>query len=110
MSFIRRASAMECQLEQLEARFSEEGVNQWELTDLHARITSALRRLHETLGIRRVPRDVSDDSDILARHFDRPFRAAPEPEDEAEGKDDCGDGEMAASDAPTAFRGREFLS
>ena len=54
MSLIRRASAMECQLEQLEARFSEENPAEWDLTDLHARISGALRRLFETLGLKRV--------------------------------------------------------
>jgi hypothetical protein len=70
---IRRISAMECQLEMIEARFSEEPPDEWELTEIHARISSALRRLFETLGIRRVPRNVNDD-DFLQRHFNRPFR------------------------------------
>ena len=37
LSLIRRASAMECQLEALEAKFSEESPDEWELTEVHAR-------------------------------------------------------------------------
>jgi hypothetical protein len=55
LSLIRRASAIECELERLDA-FLSTGV----AVDLdsYGRATSHLRRLFETLGLKRQPRDV----------------------------------------------------
>ena len=55
LSLIRRASAIECELERLDAALSlGEAVD----LDSYARATSHLRRLFETLGLERRPREV----------------------------------------------------
>lgn len=57
-SLIRRAAAIECELELMEGRLSlGEPVD----LDLFTRSSSHLRRLLETLGIKRVPHDVMSD-------------------------------------------------
>jgi hypothetical protein len=65
LSLIRRAAALECELEQMDGRLSQgEAVN----LDQYGRAASHLRRLFETLGIRRQPRDVTPSlSDYLAQ-------------------------------------------
>ena len=56
MSLIRRAVAMECEIERLEAKLSRgEDVN----LDEFGRAASHLRRLFETIGIDRRPRNVT---------------------------------------------------
>jgi hypothetical protein len=56
LSLIRRASAIECELERLDALLSVgEEIN----LDEYGRATSHLRRLFEVLGVERKPRDVS---------------------------------------------------
>ncbi len=55
-SLIRRAAAIECELERLDARLSrDEPVDM----DAYARVAGHLRRLFETLGLERKPRDVT---------------------------------------------------
>jgi hypothetical protein len=55
-SLIRRAAAIECELERLDARLSrDEPVDM----DAYARVAGHLRRLFETLGLERRPRDVT---------------------------------------------------
>src|SRR5215469_10988836 len=55
-SLIRRAAAIECELERLDARLSlGEPVDM----DSYARVAGHLRRLFETLGLKRVARDVT---------------------------------------------------
>ena len=58
LSLIRRASSIECELERLDAALSK-----GELVDLdsYGRATSHLRRLFETLGVERRPREIGDD-------------------------------------------------
>jgi hypothetical protein len=56
LSLIRRASAIELELEQLEGKLSMGGEID---LDVFTRSTSHLRRLFETLGIERQPRDVT---------------------------------------------------
>ena len=57
LSLIRRASAIECELERLDAALSlGEAVD----LDSYARATSHLRRLFETLGLERRPREVGE--------------------------------------------------
>jgi hypothetical protein len=57
-SLIRRAAAIECELERLDARLSlGEPVDM----DSYARVAGHLRRLFETLGLERRPRDVVPD-------------------------------------------------
>jgi hypothetical protein len=65
LSLIRRASSIECELERLDARLSlGEEVN----LDEYGRAASHLRRLFETLGVERRPRDVTPAPDeYLAR-------------------------------------------
>src|SRR6516165_1021110 len=63
LSLIRRASAIECELERLDAALSL-----GEAVDLNSygRATSHLRRLFETLGLKRQPRTVEPSlADIL---------------------------------------------
>src|SRR6516165_1141439 len=57
LSLIRRASAIECELERLDAALSL-----GEAVDLNSygRATSHLRRLFETLGLKRQPREVGE--------------------------------------------------
>jgi hypothetical protein len=56
LSLVKRASAIECELERLDAALSlGEAVD----LDSYGRATSHLRRLFETLGLKRQPRDVS---------------------------------------------------
>jgi hypothetical protein len=55
-ALIRRAAAIECELERLDARLSrDEPVDM----DSYARVAGHLRRLFETIGLKRVPRDVT---------------------------------------------------
>jgi hypothetical protein len=64
LSLVRRASAIECELEQMEGRLSR-----GETIDLDAftRAAGHLRRILETLGLKRVARDVTPSvADYLA--------------------------------------------
>jgi hypothetical protein len=55
-SLIRRAAAIECELERLDAMLSRgDAVDM----DSYARVAGHLRRLFETLGLERKPRNVS---------------------------------------------------
>jgi hypothetical protein len=55
-SLIRRAAAIECELERLDARLSlGDPVDM----DSYARVAGHLRRMFETLGLERKPRDVT---------------------------------------------------
>jgi hypothetical protein len=64
LSLIRRASAIECELERLDACLSR---NEPVDMDAYARVASHLRRLFETLGIERKPHDVTPDPLDYAR-------------------------------------------
>ena len=63
-SIIRRAAALTCELENMEIRFAlafEQGEPvKPETLDLYARTASHLRRLFETLGLKRRPKVVED--------------------------------------------------
>jgi hypothetical protein len=60
MSLIRRAAALQCEIERLEARLSRgENVD----LDAFGRAASHLRRLFEAIGIERRARDVTPDLD-----------------------------------------------
>jgi hypothetical protein len=66
-SLCRRASTIEVSLEQMEARLSE-GDEKVDL-DLYNRLAGNLRRILESIGLKRVPRDVTLSlRDILAEH------------------------------------------
>lgn len=56
LSLVRRVSAIECELERMEARLSQG--DEVDL-DVFTRSSSHLRRILETLGIERRPRDVT---------------------------------------------------
>jgi len=69
LSLIRRASAIECELERLDAALSlGEAVD----LDSYGRATSHLRRLFETLGLRRRPREIEVDPLDYAREHASP--------------------------------------
>jgi hypothetical protein len=58
LSLIRRASAIECELERLDAALS---MGKAVDLDSYGRATSHLRRLFEVLGLRRRPREIEID-------------------------------------------------
>lgn len=66
VSLCRRCAAIETQLEQIEASMSV-GEAKLEDLDLYNRLSGNLRRIFETLGIKRQARDVTPNP--LARHF-----------------------------------------
>jgi hypothetical protein len=71
LSLCRRAAAIECELERLDAMLSRsEAVN----LDAYGRAASHLRRLFETLGLERRLKDVTPDPLAYAREHDE---AAP---------------------------------
>jgi hypothetical protein len=66
LSLVKRASAIECELEQMEGRLSKS--EQVDL-DTFTRAASHLRRLLESLGLERKPRNVTPPSiEDYARH------------------------------------------
>ena len=67
LSLIRRAAAMECEIERLEAKLSrDENVD----LDVFGRAASHLRRLFEVIGIERRPRDVTEHPNYLAVEYE----------------------------------------
>jgi hypothetical protein len=62
-SIIRRASAMTCELERLELKFAQASAAGQEPSvtdiDLYFRGANSLRRLLESVGLKRVPKDVT---------------------------------------------------
>ena len=67
MSLIRRASAIECELERLDARLS---LSQPVDMSAYAAVSGHLRRLFETLGMQRVARDVTPSlSEYLRQNY-----------------------------------------
>jgi hypothetical protein len=80
-SLIRRASAIECELELSEGRLSRgETVD----LDKFTRAASHLRRILETLGLQRRPREVQTLGEYLASRAEETATDAFDPEDEAE--------------------------
>jgi hypothetical protein len=57
-SLIRRAAAIECELERLDARLS---LGELVDMDAYARVSGHLRRLFETIGLERKARDITPD-------------------------------------------------
>jgi hypothetical protein len=74
-SIIRRCAVLSVELEALEVKFAEAGQATAATLDLYSRIAGNLRRMLETLGLKRVPRDVTPLSEIIAR-LDREKAAA----------------------------------
>ena len=60
-SIIRRAAALTVELERMEVVFAVAGEASREQIDLYQRTANSLRRLLESVGIKRVPRDVTPD-------------------------------------------------
>jgi hypothetical protein len=72
-SLIRRAAAIECELELMEGRLSRgESID----IDVFTRSTSHLRRIFETLGVERKPRDVTPRLATYLAQKDPPTHAA----------------------------------
>ncbi len=60
-SIIRRAATLTTELERLEARFASAGEAAPADLDLYQRTAGNLRRLLESVGLKRVPKDVTPD-------------------------------------------------
>jgi hypothetical protein len=58
-SIVRRASVITTELERLEARFAVAGAASPEDIDLYLRASNSLRRLLESVGIQRRPRNIT---------------------------------------------------
>ena len=58
-SIIRRCAALTVELERMEAVFALAGEATPESLDLYQRVANSLRRLLESIGIKRVPRDIT---------------------------------------------------
>jgi hypothetical protein len=76
ISLVKRATAIECELEQLEGRLS---LGQTVDLDAFTRAASHLRRIFETLGLKRVPFDItpSADTERLTRMYEEACEALP---------------------------------
>lgn len=71
-SIIRRAATLTVELERLEATFAVAGEASAEALDLYSRVAGNLRRLLESVGISRRPRDITPSlSDYLVRQPER---------------------------------------
>jgi hypothetical protein len=71
-SLVRRVSVMEVELEMLEAKFAQAGHANNDDLDLYQRTTGNLRRVLETLGLRRRAKDVTPSlGDILREGMSR---------------------------------------
>ena len=83
---IRRCSLLTLELELLEARFeTNDGATAQEL-DIYQRAAGSLRRLHESLGLRRRSRDVTPHPLDYAKQYDRD---AEDAEAEATARTSC---------------------
>ncbi len=58
-SIVRRASALTVELEHLESRFAQDGEASAADLDLYSRTAGNLRRLLESVGLKRRPRDIT---------------------------------------------------
>jgi hypothetical protein len=74
-SLIRRAAAIECELERLDARLS---IGEPIDLDSYGRCAGHLRRLFETLGVERKPRDVSPSLADIAEEIEAEKRSTKE--------------------------------
>ena len=70
LSLARRAATLSIQLEQFEAAMSEG--KEVDL-DLYARVAGHLRRILESLGLKRVAKNVTSDANVLADYFAKPI-------------------------------------
>jgi NAD/NADP transhydrogenase alpha subunit len=58
-SIVRRVATLTVELERMEAGFATAGEAEPEQIDLYQRTANSLRRLLESVGLKRVPRDVT---------------------------------------------------
>lgn len=70
-SLIRRAAAIECELERLDARLS---IGEPVDLDSYGRCAGHLRRLFETIGVERKPRDVTP---TVEEYLQRKYQSEP---------------------------------
>jgi hypothetical protein len=78
-SIIRRASVMTVELERLEVRFATAGEADADELDQYSRIASNMRRLLESVGIKRRPREVQQTLEAyLSSNTPAPREAAGE--------------------------------
>ncbi|MGD9544329.1 MAG: hypothetical protein AB7F41_04870 [Methylocystis sp.] len=68
LSLVRRVATLEVELERMESELAEGGAID---LDVYARCASHLRRIVETLGLRRVARDVSETIEEIAERYRR---------------------------------------
>lgn len=69
---VRRAAMLCLQLEMMEARWAQnEGEASAKQIETYQRVTGALRRVLETLGLQRRARDITPDPLTYARRYDR---------------------------------------
>jgi hypothetical protein len=69
LSLCRRAATLETELEMLEGQLSLGKVAD---LDLYNRLSGNLRRILESIGLKRVARPVNDGSTVLSDYFSRP--------------------------------------
>ena len=66
MCIVRRCALLTLELELMEARFEDSDGATAQQLDSYQRASSCLRRLHETLGLRRRQKDVTSLDEYLA--------------------------------------------
>ena len=71
LSIIRRASLLTLELEVLEGKFDAEGEASLKQLECYQRVAGSLRRLLESLGLKRRPRDITPEPLAYAAEFDR---------------------------------------
>jgi hypothetical protein len=89
---IRRSAVLSVELEALEARFAEAGQASERDLDLYARTCGNLRRLLETVGLERRPRQVESLTSYLQRAHQPPQQQQQQPQ-----QDDVIDAEVKTS-------------
>ena len=71
LSIIRRAALLTLELEVLEAKFEAEGEASIKQLECYQRTANSLRRLLESVGLKRRPKDVTPNPLDYAREYDR---------------------------------------
>jgi hypothetical protein len=69
-SIVRRAATLTVELERLELIFALAGEALPEQIDLYQRVGNSLRRLLESVGIKRVPKDVTQSFDDIVNEIE----------------------------------------
>jgi hypothetical protein len=76
LSLVRRASLLTLELEVLESKFDQEGEASLKQLETYQRVAGSLRRLLESIGLKRRPKDITPHPLDFARAFDRAKAAA----------------------------------